>query len=231
MSEKPILFSAPMVRAILEGRKTQTRRVVKFNGPKFFRGATEQVQEHFALKSVYPVPKGGFVFWSGEPGKEFSDAAYENSDEGMHCPYGQVGDRLWVRETWRAEELDEFGEDGIRYRADDHFQIIQNTREAAEAWGDAHRPGNPWRPSIYMPRWASRITLEIVNIRVERVQTISADDALAEGIEYEISPFTGRSYPPKQAYQRLWDSINAKRGFGWDVNPWVWVLELKYLPE
>lgn len=228
MKEKPILFSLEMVRAILDGRKTQTRRVVKFPFCTYGHGLTGQLLEHLEMKLVFPMPKGGFVFWDGEVPREFSDSAYKDSDDGFRCPYGDPLDRLWVRETWRTEELDDSGLDGVRYRADDIFRPIENTREAAERWGDAHRKGNPWRPSIYMPRWASRITLEIVNVRVERVREISLADIRAEGIN---AHFPVRKKDPlptaRSAFARLWDDINAKRGFGWNVNPWVWVIEFQ----
>lgn len=199
MNEKPILFSGEMVRAILEGRKTQTRRVVK---PK---GVSNDVAQwlHSMAKGV-----------------------------DMPCPYGQPGDQLWVRETWKCEELDS-GLDGVRYRADDDFRAIENTQEASDAWCDAQRDGGKWRPSIFMPRWASRINLDIVNVRVERVQNISSLDAKAEGVSgvWKNPPENEKYYrrvllnPYVANYSVLWDEINGPRGFGWDVNPWVWVVE------
>lgn len=206
MNQKPILFSAPMVLAILEGRKTQTRRVV-----------TGKI----ALEWLQP---GGFTpNFIADPGNFLS-------------PYGYSGDRLWVRETFKCEELDPYGEDGVRYRADNAFVMIENTPEASERWGDAYREGGNWRPSIFMPRWASRITLEVVNVRVERVQKITRDDAKAEGVS-PVWSYDGKKDPsyfersvlnPYVAnYSVLWDEINGKRGFGWDVNPWVWVVEFK----
>lgn len=244
MSDHPILFSTEMVKAILAGRKTQTRRVVKF-GKSFFRGVTGQVQTHYEYKACYPLPSGGFVFWSDQVGQAFSDCAYKGETGGYRCPYGEPGDRLWVRETWRAAELDS-GLDGVRYAADNHFRPIENTPEAADAWGNAHfnkhgKPYKPlaWRPSIFMPRWASRITLEVVSIRVERLQDISEQDAQAEGAQH-ITPSAilsvpmpwERRYEPgyRLGFEKLWNSINEGRGFGWDVNPWVWVVEFKQVP-
>jgi hypothetical protein len=211
MKEKPILFSGEMVRAILEGRKSQTRRVVKV------RGVSDDVAMwlHYMARAV-----------------------------DMECPYGKPGDRLWVRETWRTEEL-ESGLDGVRYAADDFFLPIENTMAASEAWGDAHfnkhgkSYGMAWRPSIYMPRWASRIMLEVVKVRVERVQEITRDDAKAEGVSKIWAWNAERNAKHPEHFRRgvfnpyvanysvLWDEINAKRGFGWDVNPWVWVVEFK----
>ncbi len=197
MKERSILFSSEMVRAILEGRKTQTRRVIKFHVPKVIQAA-----EHRLLKTAYPLPKGGYVFWSSEDTPElraFSDGHYANQ-VGTLCPYGQPGDRLWVRETWWIDEGDQ---PVVFYAATDKRSDI------------------PLKPSIFMPRWASRILLEIVNIRVQRVQKISEEDAIAEGCVYEY-PVTARTQ-----YITLWDSLNAKRGYLWDSNPWVWVIEFK----
>lgn len=205
MSEKPILFSSEMVRAILEGRKSQTRRVIRLPG-------------------FGPCHEGGWEFRDSKGRWQvYAPAALVAGK----CPYGRLGDRLWVRETWRAEELDEFGEDGIRYQADNHFKMIENTREAADLWGEAHRAGNPWRPSIYMPRWASRITLEITGVRVQKLRQITNDDACAEGVE--SIGWLGNSdlRDFRTPYGQLWDKINKKRGFGWDVNPWVWVIEFR----
>lgn len=208
MTDRPILFSGEMVRAILEGRKTQTRRVVKFR-PSMLKGLTGQVQEHFEMKTVYSMPRGGFVFWSGDPGKEFSDAAYQDSDEGLRCPYGERGDRLWVRETFSNAEP-------ILYRAT--LPIYLKDIEYI------------WKPSIFMPRWASRITLQITNVRVERVQSISEMDAMNEGL-WNGYTSTGPDDYNRRKFAELWDKLNAKRGFGWDVNPWVWVIEFQKVGE
>jgi hypothetical protein len=230
VKERPILFSGVMVQAILAGRKTQTRRVVKF-GKTIFKGVTGQVQSHYEYKACYPMPAGGFVFWSDPVGKAFSDRAYKGETGGYRCPYGEPGDRLWVRETWRAEELDDSGLDGVLYAADNQFLPIENTPEAADAWGKAHfnKHGNPygslaWRPSIFMPRWASRIMLEILNVRIERVQDISESDAIAEGA---LIAYPQMQHNPQAAFATLWDEINFSRGFGIEVNPWVWVVNLR----
>lgn len=142
------------------------------------------------------------------------------------CPYGKKGDRLWVRETFRCVSVGEYGIASVEYRADGKIVEIENTREAADLWFDAYRDGEKWRPSIFMPRWASRIVLEIVNIRVERVQDISRADAIAEGMTEPQRPYSTALWQEEQ-YQELWNKINGPRGYGWDVNPWVWVLEYK----
>jgi len=193
VNEHPILFSGPMVRAILEGRKTMTRRVVSL--PDWF---CEEYAAHGA-----------------------SEIASE-----MDCPYGAPGDRLWVRETWAS-----FGSSAsitppvslrcqIRYDADNSCQW-RDVPEGAK--GVRHNASFRLRPSIHMPRWASRLTLEIAAVRVERLQEISRMDALAESCVG--SGFDDET--PQSEFAELWDSINAARGFGWSVNPWVWVVSFK----
>lgn len=207
MPEKPILFSGEMVRAIMEGRKTQTRRVIQ---PKPTDGPTplyHHGKRVYGLSNALGIPEA-LGIWDV-------------------CPYGRPGDKLWVRETWRCEERGEHGLDGVCYKADGKFIPIQNTKEASDAWLDARREGDPWRPSIFMPRWASRITLEVVSVRVERVQEISREDCFAEGIAFPEKLGPERMFAARISYQGLWDRINAKRGFGWDVNPWVWVINFK----
>lgn len=164
------------------------------------------------------------------------------------CPYGKPGDRLWVRETWRVNDRD-WDDDWLRlgYRANPEPETT-NSEEYTKVWSGrisiphekwpdqfnrkTDRAVNKWRPSILMPRWASRITLEVLNIRVERLQDISEDDARAEGVE-ELKPGLFKTYnckegfttTAKMAYSTLWDEIN---GVGsWDKNPWVWVIEFR----
>lgn len=189
MMDKPILFSGEMARAILEGKKTQTRRVIN-----------PQIEWN---EGIFQRRKTGTI-------DQFTYVEFLR-----RCPYGKIGDSLWVRETWRAEELND-GLDGIRYKADGLFIPIKNTEEASDAWCAANMnkqlwEKDLWKPSIFMPRWASRINLEITGVRVERVQEIDRADAKAEGVSNLWS----------------WDEINGQRGFGWDVNPWVWVVEFK----
>jgi len=228
---RPMLFSGQMVRALLAGTKTQTRRVVK--------------------EPLWATPFTLHLF-DGEP---WAQDPFRG-DRNVPCHYGKPGDELWVREACRAEELSD-GQDGTRYRADAVFRSIENSREAADAWidlkaygkskrHDGHLAG-PWVPSIHMPRWASRINLQITGVRVERLQDISEADALAEGIssvrtpewdachfpvwhrEFEQVRATGAKPPlgpmPSQAYAALWDEINGPGA--WALNPWVWVVEFK----
>ena len=211
--DKPILFSGAMVRAILEGRKTQTRRVIN-------------PQIEWKEEYIYQRRKSGTI------------DQFEYIDFLKKSPYGQIDDSLWVRETWKCEEL-ESGLDGVRFAADGAFREIENTQEASNAWMDANRPGGKWRPSIFMPRWASRINLKIIGVRVDRVQHISREDAKAEGCSNIWSWDEKRNAKHPEHFSRallnpyianysvLWDEINAKRGFGWDMNPWVWVVDFK----
>jgi hypothetical protein len=202
MKERPILFSGEMVRAILGNRKTQTRRVVKLNPDDPMSGAPRSFRAYEILD-----------------GKHQGRFGFDNEDGEYVCPYGEPGDRLWVRETFNLLAINVNGTDynPENYRA---------TRTLPD-------PVGGWRPSIHMPRWASRITLVVTDVRVERVRTISEDDAIAEGLLHDScgwyvpgNPNIG-SPTAKMAFGQLWHNINAKRGFGWDVNPWVWVIEFR----
>ena len=217
MKERPLLFSAAMVRAILSNTKTQTRRVVK---PQFAADA-------IPVEMPATDPAGGWVV-PGHSGVWWCDAA-ANPDDVRRCPYGQPGDRLWVRET--------FGFSGSGYIPDIHFRA---TNPEAPILGR-------WYPSIHMRRIDSRITLEITSVRVERLQDISEADAMAEGIVecpipaddegprrigYMVGPDDGKSglsVTPIQAYRDLWESINGPDS--WTTNPWVWVVEFKRLQK
>ena len=197
MQEKPILFTAPMVRAILDGRKTVTRRLVK----------------------PQPVLEDAFVGGIFRQTWIYKDTA---DPQGwlMHnlCPYGQPGDRLWVRERF-AKDITGCP-NGIAYRADHQ-----------DPYGDG--PANPitWKPSIHMPRWASRITLEVAGVRVEPLQGITEEDAKAEGTTPSIVGADLDYLKYRAGFQALWDSINGKT-YPWSANPWVWVVEFrKIAPE
>lgn len=220
MKERPILFSAPMVRAILDGRKTQTRRIVK--------------------PQPDIVADGGSVVGVFTP----EDQKYGRLGKALSCPYGQPGDRLWVRETWR-----DWSESAWHYAADGTVIPKQRDRDLA-AFLAQRAPftweSYSWRPSIHMPRAASRITLEIIEIRVERLQDVSEADALAEGlkritkdggttIKHGIPdrdglpgtddtgwPWRDWNADPRVAFRRLWESINGADS--WAANPWAWVV-------
>lgn len=197
MTERPILMSAPMVRAILDGRKTMTRRVV-----------LPQPKNGCLLRG--PNNYGGWEPYTGRFDVD-EDAGERAGQDEWVCPYGQPGDRLWVRETW-GTHWTRIARDGdlIYYRADISW--------SGSKWR--------WRPSIHMPRWASRLTLELTGVRVERVQAISEQDAMAEGCEREDRE-TNTLVGARKNFERLWDSLNTKRGNGWSVNPWVWALTFR----
>ena len=190
MKERPILFSGAMVRAILRGRKTQTRRICK----KPIWTDMEDVPNHCTRYGNVALP--------------------------VKCPYGEPGDRLWVKETFAVNSQPAV----YSYRAD---------------WVDGVKHVNKWKPSIFCTRKASRITLEIVAVRVERLQYITGQDAIAEGIHrFDLDGceyFHWRKEAPTEehfnsavmAYRDLWRSINGPDS--WDANPWVWVVEFKRL--
>lgn len=184
--ERPIIFSAPMVRAILESRKTQTRRIAKCDGNPFHSAS------------------GAWVAMNAKKGVITE----------MRCPYGEMGDRLWVRESFRKIMGQSGGWIETDYRA---------TYQHGDRMGDHLGVKPKWMPSIHMPRAASRITLEITEVRLERLIGISADDAEAEGWPGPDDKNTIRSAYPIGWYAHLWDQINGKR-HPWDSNPWVWVV-------
>jgi hypothetical protein len=220
VKERPILFTGPMVRAILDGRKTQTRRVAK----------------------VQKIPM--WQFWTGfwepdnpedyevEPGTWMGAIEYDTFDGRQYdehiigkCPYGKPGDRLWVRETFATRHPYDLEEEHLTYRAD-YLELSEGILSAG--WG--------WKPSILMPRAASRITLEVTSVSVERLQDITEADAIAEGV-YTNEQAIEKLGLPKDTkltgacvdkYRIVWESINAKK-YPWESNPWVWVIEFKKL--
>lgn len=214
MKEHPVLMSNPMVRAILEGRKTMTRRVIK-NG--------------------LPI---GAKWWKIDDCGDGNELLYRMVDSfnvrtHCKCPY-KIGNQLWLKETWQlAEWYSDHWEPAAlkdnnchttfkKYKADEEIENLK------------------WRPSIFMPRWASRITLEITGVRVERVQDITESEAFKEGAQYHDGLGVGHNgwrhdtegfvyNNARSSFVALWDSINSKRGFGWDANPWVFVIEFKVI--
>jgi hypothetical protein len=225
MTERPIRFSGPMVRAILERRKTQTRRVV--------------------LPQPTPSHGGWIAPLPWVEGISSNEVEFEERGEGGHrplrwtepagvvrCPYGAPGDRLWVRETFYIDLMPfdlgrlpnvrpaELEPEHVYYRADGECCDLIPECSCREV-------GKPrWRPSTQMPRWASRIALELVGVRVEQLQAITAADCKAEGVvtmlrEADAVKDLG------DRFRGRWDSRNGDRGCGWDANPWVWVLEFK----
>lgn len=194
MKERPILFSGEMVRAILDGRKTMTRRVIKPQ-PRLTPSGLWMRSGPCEERLLYGTIR-------------HEDGSTDKIHEWHDSPYGQPGDRLWVRETFAC--LEPLARTPIIYAADRGPKDYR------------------WRPSIHMPRWASRITLEIAAVRVERVQDITEKDVEAEGLS--LQPWSGEGpagWPKTAGFAQLWDSLNAKRGYGWDANPWVWVISFK----
>lgn len=222
MRERPILFSGPMVRSILEGRKSQTRRVVKFTGTP---------PSDAEAKRQHPI---GFM--------------HETGFDGVRCPYGQPEDRLWVRETLLQRN------DGSWMYAADKAPVTVPSNDSHRvlrmvSW--AHHKEGSTCVSIHMPRWASRLTLEVTEVRVQRLQEISEEDARAEGVAQLDDPFQeGTEYwacqkgsclkdggcsgvlSARASFETLWDSINGERpGCAWGDNPWVWAVSFSVVPR
>lgn len=208
--ERPILFSAPMVRALLDGSKTQTRRIVKMKQSDWCKEIKGDCWHPNEI-AEWRLQDGRWFGLMGWYTLAFAD-----------CPYGQIGDRLWVRENWAFHKM----AIGSVEDKDGPFAY------AADTFGQQQRLADKWTPSIHMPRWASRILLEITDIRVERLNDISEADAKAEGVYLHtdgkytnyLSP-TGYAINAKSSFASLWESINGDGS--WDANPWVWVVEFK----
>ncbi|WP_175992405.1 hypothetical protein [Burkholderia vietnamiensis] len=245
MKERPILFSGPMVRAILEGRKTQTRRIVKVRSEQPPAWATFAAEGHSPTYTSFSKPTGLF-YWSEEQPNEglqktlrrWPIESPKHAMAGDHywtpCPHGAPGDRLWVRETHDVNRLgiEDFPGGrrryyaGIAYRADDGRHEADITERMYCTLDEKESRG--WTPSIHMPRWASRITLEITRVRAERLQSISDADAEAEGVDFlRHVPDADETLDARGLFLCLWDGLNAARGHGWDANPWVWAIEFR----
>ena len=203
-----MIFNAEMVRAILDGRKTQTRRPIKWKQTRFTEiGEREE----------------GRKWWSSEDAEHTCDFWHP-------CPFGAVGDRIWVRETFCTVDDTQYGGGKwVDYRATPKFEASHPA-----GWDCAPNDAEAlkWRPSIHMPRWASRILLEITDVRVERLNAISQEDAQAEGLEltgwrptYSDPDSGGEVMTPYDNFAELWSSIYGEEG--WKSNPWVWVIEFK----
>ncbi|MFP3979131.1 hypothetical protein [Marinobacter sp. KMM 10035] len=214
--DRPILFNTEMVQAILDGRKTQTRRLVpEWQLPSETSGPHDEFPESSWISVAQRDRRYGFgVFGSTE---EECMANYKH-DYSSCCPYGRSGDRLWVRETHGFEIRSVGGtpHEQITYRA--------SNPDAVHCY-DCNGMEQPmkWRPSIHMPRWASRITLEITGVRVERLQDISEADAKAEG--GPTHGHSGAEISGRRGFQHLWGQINGVDS--WDANPWVWVIKFR----
>lgn len=217
MKERGMIFNGEMVRAILDGRKTQTRRPIKWKQTRF----TEIGEREDGSK------------WP------WSEDAEHACDFWHPCPFGAVGDRIWVRETARCEWQrgdfkDAAFETGVTYKADGERQSFRSAEQYKTFPRRSHATNGDlaWHPSIHMPRWASRILLEITDVRVERLNAISQEDAQAEGMEltgwrptYSDPDSGGEVMTPYDNFAELWSSIYGDES--WQANPWVWVIEFK----
>ncbi|EMX8407961.1 hypothetical protein AAHP44_004501 [Salmonella enterica subsp. enterica serovar Bredeney] len=209
MKERGMIFNGEMVRAILDGRKTQTRRIMK-NQP-----AGDYPETPALIRNV-----GTGFQWHGLYGESSI----------FNCPLGSISERIWVRETYQGplfdyEQMESYLEDSSKFEKPDFCVYRADGNPAPEFYDADDNLHCGWRPSIHMPRWASRITLEITDVRVERLNAISEEDAQAEGVQpacYEITP-------PEAAYRvsfgEVWRGIYGEES--WSANPWVWVIEFK----
>lgn len=199
MKTYPIIFSGPMVRAILDGNKTQTRRVAKVTWEEFLSSEMMEDLEIRGFDAMRDDPDGFFII--------------------PPCPFGKPGDLLWVRETF-----------GHFYKGETPEACVYLADAGTERWSQGKNPdyakktwSRSWRPSIHMPRWASRVTLEITAVRIERLHQINNNDALAEGTP-DLRTIEN-CYDLRECYRVLWESLHGKAS--WSGNPWVWVLSFR----
>lgn len=219
-SERPILFFGEMVRAILAGRKTQTRRIMKPQPGEDFWPEPDWTPR------LYAPTKTNKRTGESYPGDDVFGVA--NADEGFVFPYGRPGDRLWVKEKhwrygrWVKNCFTKKGRQAWKFKSVKETHGFDVLFEAPATKPRRTETGYHTRPSIFMPRKFSRITLEIAGVRVERLRDISHRDALAEGVGYDVSKPDGS---PLARYQQLWNSINGKGS--WEKNPRVWMIQFK----
>ena len=206
MKEREMIFNGEMTRAILDGRKTQTRRPIKWKQTRF----TEIGEREDGSKWLW------------------SEDAEHACDFWHPCPFGSVGDRIWVRETFSGHYLDDAQIQDIKDGRDKATDLCEYRAD----YPDGYQASDGWTPSIHMPRWASRILLEITDVRVERLNSISQEDAQAEGLEltgwrptYSDPDSGGEVLTPYDNFAQLWESIYGEES--WKANPWVWVIEFK----
>lgn len=251
MKERPILMSGPMVRALLAGTKTQTRRLIR--------------SPHAQEADAWSFHEGSGLWESGIAG----DHGALGHGEWVRCPYGVPSDRLWVRETWMPDVTPccdgSCGHRRALYRADIPPEDSTDERAILRLLRKNGIPTAPWKSGRFMPRWASRITLEVTDVRVQRLQEISEEDAKAEGCDaiqpekwwqgyrdigeqllhqqhrgptppdwmiepHECGIRDPLAYTARESFRFLWSRINGKRA-PWDSNPWVWVISFRRLPS
>lgn len=223
MKERGMIFNGEMVRAILDGRKTQTRRIMK----------VQPESNQLGLLLITDSTKHsdiGKYHWA-----ESNATGNHVRSKLFSCPFGAVGDRIWVRETWSSDFANYYPNDRVWYAADNNrrldIEVVDGVRGIYSPESDVHVPFR-WQPSIHMPRWASRILLEITDVRVERLNSISQEDAQAEGLEltgwrptYSDPDSGGEVMTPYDNFAELWSSIYGDES--WKANPWVWVISFK----
>lgn len=219
MKDRGMIFNGEMVRAILDGRKTQTRRIVSERHLNLIDLGSQ-------IGECYPLECG--------IDHENSQSYYRE-----HCPFGKPGDRIWVRETYQGplfdyEHMESYLEDSSKFEKPDFCIYRADGKPAPEFYDADDNLHCGWRPSIHMPRWASRILLEITDVRVEQLNAISEEDARAEGIidggclncgEPEPCGCANPEPDATDAFAYLWQSIYGQEN--WNANPWVWVIEFK----
>jgi len=219
--ERPVLFNEAMVRAIVDGRKSVTRRPVTVPWSKGFRC---QPYEPWFVES-----DGELHVDCSNWKDSFGGGDYREFASCMPCPFGRVGDRLWVRETWAIAA-------GPRRGIDLEPMSAKNTAIVYREDWNKNQPDLPldgcWSPSIHMPKWAARIWLQVLSVRVERLHEITESDAKLEGMAgdgaYGIGHIPSWQRSPRvYDFSVLWEDVYAKRGLGWNVNPWVWRIEFK----
>lgn len=217
MKERPILFSDQRVRALLSGQQSQTRRIMK---SQLFGPGQDNHEGCYGIDVLNNHLQGNRVM------------GMENLS--YHCPYGQPGDRLWVRETWRGpvieqDQMAEYQRSPAQFKTAEYCQYRSDTSQFSTAEDEADQFG--WQAGIHMPRWASRINLLVTGIRVEKIQDISDDDVIAEGVQTDShflnNFFTMHSeaVSSKDAYRKQWALQYG--GTSWEVNPWVWVIDFE----
>jgi hypothetical protein len=204
---RPVIFSSPMIRALLDGRKTQTRRVIKPQPPDDYGPVACEVYHPAKADRQGELVPGDAVF------------GFADEDQGWPCPYGRPGDQLWCRETWASDERGR-----VAYRASEETWPTHAKVKDGSGWVSW-----AWRPSIHMPQWASRITLEITGVRVERAHQITEADVLAEGVDpAAVDKFRKWFHPDDVhalAFGELWEGIHGPGS--WARNPWVWCLSFR----
>jgi len=253
MADRGILMSAPMVRAYIAGKKNQTRRLCPVQPEHIVSSARASSPTVGLWHVLYPWGEGGHGIYETEEEmlKEYVPLMLG------HCRYWRKpGDTIYFKETWRTHERPEDLRDGILFRADNEFVSIRNSRVAADRWTVANnnrKPGDEtWRSAMLIPKWAARFRVDVISVKVERLQEITEDDSRNEGILSELlhpphgydpdnfhppgtrgyvsglHPFPkGKIYPTaKEAYAELWDSLNE--GFSWETNPYVYRIEFPF---